>query len=106
MFKAYFAFPGEIVVEDFRGGNAGWTVEWAVGEILGVVPALGYCAPGVVISEDRRAVRKDASVGPVGTTEGQWSIFYKTDTDQPASPMVTVDDRTFLLWYGNTVELS
>jgi hypothetical protein len=106
MFKAYFSGPGEVVVEDYRGGTDGWSVEWIVGEILGVVPALAYSAPGVVISEDRRAARKDASVNPVGTTEGRWSIYYKTDTPDPGAPIVKVGDHMFILWYGNTVELS
>lgn len=106
MFKAYFSGPGEVVVEDHRESREGWVVEWVVGEILGVVPALPYCAPGVEISEDRRVARKDGSLGVLGTTEGQWSIYYKTETPDVAAPIVRVGEQAFILWYGNTVELS
>lgn len=104
MFTWEMSAPGELTVSDHRGRTTGWRIELPVGEFIGVVPAHGACAPGLKIQASRRAVEKTDEVGPLGTTEGDWKIYYGQDTPSPGCPILHIDGRMFML-FGNRVEI-
>jgi len=71
------ADDGVLTVVDHRAGTEGWKITAMVGEISGPLYAAPGSAPGVVLSNTGRVVEKDATLGPLGTTEGEWSFNTK-----------------------------
>jgi hypothetical protein len=105
MFIWEITAPGELTVHDHRGSNSGWAIELVVGEILAVVPEHGACAPGLNIAASRRRVEKTEEKGPLGTTEGDWKIYYSLPTPIGGMPILHINGRTFMNSGGRQVEI-
>lgn len=104
MFVCEVTGPGELTINDHRGRTSGWSVELLSGEFHGVVPAHPACAPGLNIGASRTTVEKSEETGPLGTTEGDWKIYYSTPGTGVAAPMLHINGRTFLI-FGPRVEI-